>query len=153
MSESRRLDAVKAEILRRAAMAGLDAKGLPDFRVGDHGPGYCVWEDDEELVFSYREKTDYDEVIRTRDEEALMETVFVNLTYEAATRRSGDQREIDPREVFETPTGDIPRMAIALHERTSAIQEDLLGRIDASWRRRQAERNAALRRQIEKDFF
>lgn len=104
---------------------------------------------------SYSEKGDTEVIAESPDPAVVMEQIFVEVTRNGAFPADGDQQPVDPLDISEftsLTTAELRERAISLHLRSSAIQEELLGRLNPDWRQRQAARNADRVLEIESFF-
>jgi hypothetical protein len=130
-----------AEMARLGAVISAPDNWMPKCGGAEEG-GYHVSAGANGYVLTYHEKDVVNVLSESPDQNVVMEQVFVEVTTNMAAERTGGSVSDSP---LATPDYSAARMkaaAVDLQTRWSAVQEDLLGRLNPDWRARQAVRNA-----------
>lgn len=118
----------------------------------DGGAGYHVTAGAGGYVLTYREKGMVDVLSESPDSNVVMEQVFVEVTTNMAAERTAETVSGSPLAMPDYSVAEMKAVAVNRQMRVGAVQEDLLGRLNADWRAHQAARNAERLEEI-KAFF
>jgi len=140
-----------AEMARLGAVISAPDDWMPKCGGVEEG-GYHVTAGVNGYVLTYREKDMIDVVSESPVQDVVMEQVFVQVTTNMAAERLAEASAETGLAMPEYSVAEMEQMAIDRHMRWSAVQEDLLSRLNPEWRAHQAVRNAERLEKI-KAFF
>lgn len=154
MTDIGSLDDFCAEIRRLANIVEIH-EFLPSCGGPSRGGSHVALLENGVYQLSYSEKGDTEVIAESPDPAVILERIFVEVTRNGAFSTDTDQQPVTPLDVSESASltaAELREKAISLHLRSSAIQEELLGRLDPDWQQRQAARNADRVLEIESFF-
>jgi len=142
-----------AEMQRLAGIIEARTEFLPHCGGPDRGGLRVELEGGATYLLIHSEKGVADVLARSADADTVMEQVFVQITERmAAEDLSSNEPAIEVQDLVLPSTGEARASAMQLQNDSGELQLRLMGRLNAEWGRRQAERNAARAYEIQHFF-